>query len=60
MISGRFYGSLKVVRMTDDRVLFPFPGASEVGPFIDRAEAIEAAQSLGRQIVAGDLLNPEL
>ncbi len=35
----RFYGVLKVVRTTDGRVLFPFDGAPELGPYATKLEA---------------------
>ncbi|MDE1180370.1 DUF6723 family protein [Paraburkholderia sp.] len=56
----RYYGVLKVVRRTDGRLLFPFDGAPELGPFETRIEAIAAAQVYGEQLVAGDLAHPEM
>jgi hypothetical protein len=56
----RYFGFLKVVRKTDNKVLFPFEGAPELGPFPTREEAQACAATYGRQIVAGDLANPEL
>lgn len=60
MTSGLYYGKLKVIRKTDDRILFPFNGASSIGPFKTAAEAIGAARSLGAKLIDGDLRNPEL
>ncbi|SDR54104.1 hypothetical protein SAMN05443245_7352 [Paraburkholderia fungorum] len=57
--SGSFLGELKVVRMTDDRLLFPFDGAPSIGPFATPAEAREAAVSKGEEIISLDLENPE-
>jgi hypothetical protein len=57
---GMFVGLLKVVRKTDSRLLFPFEGASTIGPFRNKFEAVSAAEKLGREIVAGDLRSPEL
>jgi hypothetical protein len=56
---GRFCGVLTVVRKTDGRQLFPFPGAPDIGPFdtIDAARA--AAQAYGENLVAADLAKPE-
>ena len=56
----RFYGVLRVIRKTDGKVLFPFDGAPELGPFATKNEALAAAQVQGEQIVAGDLAHPEL
>jgi hypothetical protein len=57
--SGTFMGDLKVVRMTDSRVLFPFDGAPAIGPFKVASDALEAARFRGAEIVAADLANPE-
>ena len=56
----RFFGVLKVVRKTDGKVLFPFDGAGEIGPFVTKVQALAAAQVRGEGIVAGDLVRPEL
>ncbi|MEW9581059.1 DUF6723 family protein [Paraburkholderia sp. DGU8] len=56
----RFFGVLKVVRTTDGRVLFPFEGAPELGPYATKLEAIAAAQVYGEYIVSSDLARPEL
>jgi hypothetical protein len=56
----RFFGVLRVVRKTDGRVLFPFDGAPDLGPFVTRNEALAAAQVYGEHIVASDLAHPEL
>jgi hypothetical protein len=52
-------GSLKVVRKTDGRLLFPFAGAPVIGPFATALEARSAATIYGAQIVADDIKNPE-
>jgi hypothetical protein len=54
-----FYGTLKVVRLTDGRLLFPFEGAPTIGPFNSKEEATEAAQVLGASVVDGDVAHPE-
>jgi hypothetical protein len=59
-VPGQFYGTLKVVRLTDKRVLFPFGGCPEIGPFVDPQSAVDAAQRHGEQLASGDLQNPEL
>jgi hypothetical protein len=58
--SGRFFGMLRVVRMTDGRTLFPFEGAPDIGPFQTILQATQAAKSFAERIVAGDLVKPEL
>jgi hypothetical protein len=56
---GAFIGLLKVVRKTDGRLLFPFAGAPDIGPFENGQEAREAAQRYGEGVVDADLENPE-
>ncbi|CAB3768525.1 DUF6723 family protein [Paraburkholderia solisilvae] len=56
---GAFVGLLKVVRKTDGRLLFPFAGAPDIGPFENGQAAREAAQRYGENVVDGDLDNPE-
>lgn|GEM_PF-938314 len=58
-LSG-FVGTLKVVRLTDSRLLYPFEGADEIGPFPTQAAARAAAAQRGSDIVVGDLRTPEL
>jgi hypothetical protein len=53
-------GTLKVVRVTDGRLLFPFHGAEELGPFETREAAKNAAKQRGMEIVEADLRSPEL
>ena len=59
LVHGRFVGSLKVVRKTDNRLLFPFDGAPTIGPFSHKEEALRASEALGFRIVEGDIANPE-
>jgi hypothetical protein len=56
--SAGFWGTLKVVRTTDKRVLFPFDGCPEFGPFFDAGRAVAAAQAFGEKLVAADILHP--
>ncbi|WP_408239956.1 MULTISPECIES: DUF6723 family protein [Paraburkholderia] len=56
---GRYFGTLKVVRKTDGRVIYPFDGAPAIGPFSTAQEARDAAKEYGRTLVSGDVLNPE-
>ncbi|SAK99886.1 hypothetical protein AWB80_07743 [Caballeronia pedi] len=59
-IGGRFVGTLKVVRRTDSRLLYPFEGSSEIGPYSSADEAVRGSQEQGEAIVRGDLAHPEL
>jgi hypothetical protein len=52
-------GELKVVGTTDGKVLFPFDGASGIGPFQTAEQARDAARFKGDETVAADLANPE-
>jgi hypothetical protein len=56
---GMQIGSVKVVRKTDGRLLFPCPGAPVIGLFATALEARSAATIYGAQIVADDIKNPE-
>ena len=57
--AGLYIGTLKVVRKTDGRLLFPFAGAPVIGPFPTRQEARSRGGHLRARIVAGDISNPE-
>lgn len=57
--SRRFMGTLRVVRKTDGRFLYPFEGAPEIGPFDRAPQARDAAEDYGRELIAADLRNPE-
>lgn len=59
-MTAGFFGTLKVVRATDGRLLYPFDGAEAIGPFANKADAINAAQRRGDEIVRADLACPEL
>ncbi|MCI0151743.1 hypothetical protein KNO81_38495 [Paraburkholderia sediminicola] len=56
---GRYVGGLRVLRKSDRKILFPFDGAPEIGPYATPAEAREAAVAYGRQIIATDRGVPE-
>lgn len=58
-VDGRFIGVLKVIRNADRRVIFPFPGAPEIGPFATIEKARAAALEYGHKVVADDRRNPE-
>jgi hypothetical protein len=55
-----FFGTLKVQRTTDKRLLFPFDGCPVIGPFSESKSATQAAIELGEQIIESDLSTPEL
>ncbi len=55
-----YLGTLKVVRVTDGRLLYPFDGADAIGLYSTKEEAIRAAQQRGEEIVSADLACPEL
>ncbi|WP_251031796.1 DUF6723 family protein [Paraburkholderia strydomiana] len=57
--TGAYLGELKVVRISDDRLVYPFDGAPTIGPFQDASAAREAAMSKGKEVVEEDLRNPE-
>lgn len=57
--TGAFFGQLKVVRMRDNRLIFPFEGAPEIGPFEQASQARDAAKELGEKIIEADIQNPE-
>ncbi|SAK85600.1 hypothetical protein AWB75_05710 [Caballeronia catudaia] len=55
-----FFGTLKVVRKTDGKLLFPFDGAASIGPFPTKAAAVAAALENGDAVVKADIARPEL
>ncbi|MDR5773501.1 hypothetical protein P9250_02515 [Caballeronia sp. LP006] len=55
-----FFGTLKVVRKTDGRLLFPFDGAETIGPYSKKDEAVNAASARGSEIVQADIRIPEM
>jgi hypothetical protein len=56
---GRYIGGLKVVRKADRKILFPFEGAPQIGPYDTVEEARRAAVEYGRALVAADRAAPE-
>jgi hypothetical protein len=56
---GRYIGGLKVIRKADRKILFPFEGAPQIGPYDSVEEARHAAVEYGRAIVAADRKEPE-
>ena len=57
---GMFDGKLKIVRKTDGRLLYPFPGSAQIGPYLTKEEATQAALALADIIVKGDVAKPDL
>ena len=57
--SGQYTGDLKVVRVEDAKLIYPFDGAPVIGPFPVAQAAREAAEKLGAALVDADLRNPE-
>ncbi|MFM0740807.1 hypothetical protein PQQ51_26490 [Paraburkholderia xenovorans] len=51
--------TLKVTRLSDERVIYPFQGHADM-PFFDTAEAAQTfAENYGWQLVDGDIAVPE-
>lgn len=57
--SGEYTGDLKVVRVADAKLIYPFDGAAVIGPFPVAQAARDAAAQLGATLVDADLQNPE-
>ncbi|MFL9858644.1 hypothetical protein PQR72_23375 [Paraburkholderia madseniana] len=56
---GRYAGKLRVLRKADRKLLFPFDGAPQIGPYETPEAARQAALDYGRKIAAGDRAAPE-
>ena len=56
---GRYAGKLKVIRKIDHKLIFPFEGAPQIGPYETPEAARSAALDYGKQIVAADRAAPE-
>ncbi|WP_244221005.1 DUF6723 family protein [Paraburkholderia aromaticivorans] len=51
--------TLKVLRLSDERVIYPFQGHADM-PFFDDADAAQLfAETYGWQLVDGDIAVPE-
>ena len=51
--------TLKVIRLSDERVIYPFQGHADM-PFFDDADAAQSyAEAYGWQLVDGDIAVPE-
>lgn len=51
--------TLKVVRITDKRVIFPFQGCADMPLFEEAADAKQFAEEYGQTLVDGDIAVPE-
>jgi len=51
--------TLKVVRLTDKRVIYPFQGCADMPLFEEAAEAKQFAEEYGQTLVDGDIAVPE-
>lgn len=51
--------TLKVVRLSDKRVIYPFQGCADMPLFEDANEAKQFADDYGWQLVDGDIAVPE-
>lgn len=52
-------GTLKVRRLTDGKIIYPFDGCTDIGPFRTPEEAREAARLLAEDLARQDTENPE-
>ncbi|MDR8397302.1 hypothetical protein NE850_13215 [Paraburkholderia sp. USG1] len=51
--------TLKVIRLSDERVIYPFQGHADM-PFFEDADAAQSfAETYGWQLVDGDIAVPE-
>lgn len=51
--------TLKVIRLSDERVIYPFRGHADMPFFEDAAAAQSFAEAYGWQLVDGDIAVPE-
>jgi len=51
--------TLKVVRLTDKRVIYPFQGCADMPLFEEAADAKQFAENYGQTLVDGDIAVPE-
>ena len=56
---NRHFAKVKIKRMTDGKIIFPFDGSETVGPFDTADEARYAGQMMARRLVDGDIDKPE-
>jgi hypothetical protein len=56
---GKMIPTLKVVRRSDKRVIYPFEGCEDMPFFPDAQGAREFAQTYGWRLVDGDIAVPE-
>ncbi|MFP3557327.1 DUF6723 family protein [Paraburkholderia sp. SIMBA_049] len=51
--------TLKVTRLSDRRIIYPFAGCADMPVCADPESAIQYAETYGRQLVDGDIAVPE-
>ncbi len=51
--------TLRIVRMSDKRVIYPFVGCADMPLFPDTQSAREYAERYGASLVEGDIAVPE-
>jgi len=57
--AGEYVGTLKVVRLRDSKLLYPFDGAAQIEPCSTGSEARRVAERVGGDVVLADIRNPE-
>jgi hypothetical protein len=57
--SGQFYARIRIERLTDKKVIYPFEGAETLGPYESSDKAREAGQVRARELVDADIKSPE-
>lgn len=56
---NRHFSKVKIKRMTDGKVIFPFDGSETLGPFDTADEARNAGRVMAHRLIEGDIKNPE-
>ena len=56
---NRHFAKVKIKRVTDGKIIFPFDGSETPGPFDTADEARHAGQVMAHRFVEGDIKNPE-
>ncbi|MGY6127091.1 DUF6723 family protein (plasmid) [Paraburkholderia strydomiana] len=57
--TGEYVGTLRVVRLRDSKLLYPFDGAAQIGPCSTGSEARQVAERVGGNVVLAVIRNPE-
>ena len=58
-IAGQHFGKLEVIRKPDGKMIYPYDGASSIGPYATVDQARREASEYGWLLVEADLKNPE-